>query len=198
MKDQPGRPISLCIIPLYLYLPHLSGPLVDARQVDLRDKLYRWRSVRVGVAAVDVQAVYPVLVGTLKEHAWSVRAPQLYRRVGIAHVVARESFRSNSTSTDRHRPPNRTSKPLYHEHVSLVNPEMIAFRITSTEALLSLLQLLEQAEVSRYFGSHVANLRQIPCVGKDDIIIPSVCLGKGEEGSSEAAGALDLEGTRAC
>jgi hypothetical protein len=44
---------------------NLSGPLVNTRQIYLRDKIQSRRIVRIVTSAVDIDTVYPILMYTL-------------------------------------------------------------------------------------------------------------------------------------
>ena len=44
---------------------HLSSPLINAGEIDFGDKLDRWWGIWVGISTMNVQAVDPILMGTL-------------------------------------------------------------------------------------------------------------------------------------
>lgn len=99
----------------YLVPSYLSTTLVDTGNVDLRDKLDRRGLVGVLGSAVDINAVYPVLMDALIQSSVSDGRHATVGRVGSGvhqRGEDRELFHSSCSSSYLRRPQDRKSMPL--------------------------------------------------------------------------------------
>lgn len=123
---------------------------IYAWEVDLGRERYLGRQVGVVWAAVDGHAVDAVLVDTLLLQSADHPTLSVLR---VVHVVGREWCHSSPTSKGRPHCQVRMSTPLLNLSLHHAPVASLLYR-TSTETLLSLLQLLKQTEVSRDLGAH--------------------------------------------